>query len=466
MPVEKVLVEIQTMANMAGLAEAKAGMLGLNAVNLAGGLALGALIVAGKSAVDITQEHAHAEANLATAIANRNAQVGKVPPPDPVAVKAVADATQAHADAVRQLKEMQVGANANHKISTLELMHLQDQQAKVRKTTDELTAAQARLTGGTQATLISTAKARDELTTFMQANRDYISNQNDVINGYASLVREGVPAAQIQDLMATALNISAVEGKTFTESVDLLQSAEAGRSKELKKLVGLTLETIPATATLAEKQAIIARNMDIVAQAYKDGTLAIDPLTVATNNLKTDWEQIAEKYGPHLVDEMATMAKSIDTNMPSWLTWLDTVNNIGNQLIALNNLGNKSTLELSKKTVFDFNAAPGSAGSQQYPHGVGTYTGPKGSTVGYQGQNDPLGTGSNRGQANDMHYQNERLAAIEAANKEALNNLRIIAANSKQRPQVNNVTVNSTNQSDAQIAAIIARNLRKIGQVN
>jgi hypothetical protein len=65
----------------------------------------------------------------------------------------------------------------------------------------------------------------------------------------------------------------------------------------------------------------------------------------------------------------------------------------------------------------------GSPGSQQYPHNIATYTGPKGSQVDYLGQNDPLGTGRNTGQANDIHYQNEQLAAIRKANEDAANNL-------------------------------------------
>lgn len=67
MPTDRVLIEIVTAANMAGIEQAKTGMLGMNAATLGLGLALGALVIIGKAAIDNTEKMDKAHRSLSQA---------------------------------------------------------------------------------------------------------------------------------------------------------------------------------------------------------------------------------------------------------------------------------------------------------------------------------------------------------------------------------------------------------------
>jgi len=239
---------------MAGVQQAKAGLLGFGPAALIASIALGGLIMAGKSAIAISQEHFIAENNLANALKTRR---------------------------------------------------------------------------------VNTKLAQDDLYAFIQANRDFISNNNDVINAWANLTREGVKQKDISHLMSIAMNIQATEGGTLTDAVTKLQQAEIGRNRGLATQVGLVLKAIPAHATLAQKEKIVAENIAAITKAYGDQPPKLDPLVVATNHLKTDWENIAEKYGPDLITQIAGVAEAIDKGLPSWLNWATTAGNVVSQLLAL-----------------------------------------------------------------------------------------------------------------------------------
>jgi hypothetical protein len=73
-PTDRVLIEIVTAANMAGVEQAKTGMLGLNASTLALGASIGAALFIGKSAIDNTERmtKAHLELQQATGATKQN----------------------------------------------------------------------------------------------------------------------------------------------------------------------------------------------------------------------------------------------------------------------------------------------------------------------------------------------------------------------------------------------------------
>lgn len=64
MPTDRVLIEIVTAANMAGIEQANKGMLGMNLSTLALGAALGGLILIGKAAIDNTEKQSAAHKDL------------------------------------------------------------------------------------------------------------------------------------------------------------------------------------------------------------------------------------------------------------------------------------------------------------------------------------------------------------------------------------------------------------------
>ena len=208
MPSDRVLIEIITMASMGGIEQAKAGLSGLGVTGLAAGAALVGLGIAAKSAIGIAEDHAKAELNLAQAVAENNAQVGKAS----VATVDVTKQTAAHDAAVRRLAEVEAGMPTKHRATTLELMHLQDAQKKVTDTAKALADALASGQSGSDATTLSLSKQQALLTTFMQTNRDFISNQSDVINSYAQLIRTGLDQTQVQRVMNDALDLAAIKG--------------------------------------------------------------------------------------------------------------------------------------------------------------------------------------------------------------------------------------------------------------
>lgn len=136
---------------------------------------------------------------------------------------------------------------------------------------------------------------------FLEAHPRLYSSQSDVIEGFAAFVREGVPANRLTEDMTTAMDISAAEDISLTDAVGLLQSAEAGRTVGLKKMVGQTLETTKASDTLAQKEAIAQANIDIVSARYKGSADAMSDLAKNTDEMGNHWQDFADGPGQQLV---------------------------------------------------------------------------------------------------------------------------------------------------------------------
>ncbi len=334
---DRVLIEILTAANMSGVKEAQAGFLGFTPAVLGAGLAIAALVMGGKSMIQISEQMAGAEGNLASAINARNTAAFQTPTPDPAVEKEIAKATTAHTAAIDSLTKMELGLKNVHKETALQAYNLAAAHAKVTDTANALAAAQAKLGESTQATFVDTNGLNAEIQTFITKNAGYISSLADVTNGYASFVREGVPAKDLTKVMTVAVEISASENISLADAVSKLQSAEAGRSVGLKKLVGVTLETIPATATLAEKTAITERNMAKATAAFDGATASIPPLTQNSNKLSIIWQELAVKDGPNLTKGITDMENSIIAGLPTWLTWLDTIGRVSDAIAHWSN---------------------------------------------------------------------------------------------------------------------------------
>ena len=223
---DRVLIEIMTFANTAGITKAQRGFVGLIGNVALASVAIGGIYELTTDMIKITEEHSKAEDNLRGAIVSR---------------------------------------------------------------------------GGSQ------KQVQSSLASFMQTNRDFISNQSEVINSYAALFREGVKAKDLSRLMTIALHIQAAEGGTLAEAVGKVQQAEVGRNRGLTTAVGLGLESIKTTDTLAEKHAKVARNLAKVEKAYKD--IKLTPLEVASNHLNTAWEDLAERSGPILVGVLGQLTQ-------------------------------------------------------------------------------------------------------------------------------------------------------------
>lgn len=326
---DRVLIEVATIAHMAGVSEARAGMNALKLASIGAGLAIAGLVMAGKDAVKIAEEHAKAENNLAGAVADS----GRV-------IKPTIDSVLAYKKALAELADVEKGkyVPATH-LSQLQTMRLQDAEARVANTTGQhrvnalrrlaelqveyatkvhgattqvgnLAAAEKKVADAAakmgpviHQTAMNAGQVQTALEMFMSTNRDFISNQNEVINSWAALIREGITFKNLAPLMTTALHIQAAEGGSLADAVSKLQLAEAGRNKGLTTAVGLQLQAVKAGDTYAEKQKKIAANIAAVSKAYKD--VKLTPLTIASDHLKTSWEGIAEVAGPELVGVLA-----------------------------------------------------------------------------------------------------------------------------------------------------------------
>jgi hypothetical protein len=333
LPNERILIEVATVANLAGLKEAQAGFLGFSPAVLGAGLALAALVVVGKSMIEISQAQAHAEGDLKAAIDARNASALQTPTPDPAVVKEVAKATDAHAKAVESLAKMELSLGApGHKETALQAYNLAEAHQKVTDTAAALIATQAKLGESTQADRVDTAGLKAEIDNFIKSNAGHINSLADVTTGYANLVREGVPAKDLTRDMGIAVNIAAAEGISLSDATDKLQSMESGRNVGLKKMVGITLEAIPANATLAEKHAILERNTLKVKDAFAGAADNLPPLTQNSNKLQVIWQQLADKDGPSLTKGISDMEDSIIAGLPTWLGWLDTIGRVSDAL--------------------------------------------------------------------------------------------------------------------------------------
>ncbi len=319
---------------MAGVKEAQAGFLGMSPAILGAGLAIAALVVGGKSMVQISEQMAAAEGDLASAINARNTAAFQTPTPDPAVLKEVTKATTAHEAALVSLTKMELGLSNVHKETALQAYNLAAAHQKVADTAAALAAAQGKLGESTQATFVDTNGLNLEIQNFIKKNAGYISSLADVTTGYASLVREGVPAKDLTRDMTIAVEISAAENISLSDAVSKLQSAEAGRSVGLKKLVGVTLETVPATASLADKEAILERNMVKVNAAFAGATAAVPPLTQNSNKLAIIWQELADKDGPNLTKGITDMENSIIAGLPTWLTWLDTIGRVSDAIMG------------------------------------------------------------------------------------------------------------------------------------
>ncbi len=231
MPTDRVLIEIITAANMAGIDQAKGGLAGLGIVGLATGAALVGLGIATKSAINIAEDHAKAELNLAQAVATTKLNLGQ------------------------------------------------------------------------QQTL---------LTNFMQTNRDYISNQADVINSYAQLLRTGLDQVQVQRVMNDALDLAAIKGISYSDAVSALSNAEFGRMRGLIDLGITTAKYTDANGNLVLAQHSVAQSMAEVDAKLKDGRKSLTDMQQATNDLSGDWQHFSIDVATPAIEILALTAKGLD----------------------------------------------------------------------------------------------------------------------------------------------------------
>jgi hypothetical protein len=245
---------------------------------------------------------------------------------------------------------------------------------------DRWESAQRGLKQATDASGESNDKARQFVDHFISSNKQYVSSQAEVVDSYAALVRQGLPAKKAQDDLSLALDLSTLKHIPLVAATTLLQQAEMGRGKGLVAL-GINMKDYPvlmesqtqatkkeeaaqkavekaqaaytaavkahgpasaqaqgAAVTLhdatgklaeahnyaAERAAASAAIHDILHQRLDKGREATAALTEKQNELGNTWQTFAHKTGPPLVD---LLSKAADVG-------LNLANLIADQLIG------------------------------------------------------------------------------------------------------------------------------------
>lgn len=341
---------------MAGVEQANKGMLGMNASTLGLAAGLFVLVSASKYAMDVAKQQTEAENALNNALRDRNALAGKVVKPDAAAHAKIAAAIKAHKDALNALAAAQQGhyIPATH-LTELQVMRLQDAEARVAAATGQhrvaalrrlaelqvqygasahgastkignlaaaekrvadtaakLAAVQGQFGQSIKLTGINAADVTAELKDFIDKNREYISNQYDLYNATAALVRENLNLNQIRRDQGLILDLSASKHISLADATSLVTKAEAGNFKGMKDLLGIATPTIKASDSLAEKQRKIAAALDLAAAKVKKARENVDPLQKSMNSLAITAQAYAVGPGKQFNDAMAAGVGILD----------------------------------------------------------------------------------------------------------------------------------------------------------
>jgi len=283
---------------------------------------LGVLILGGKSMIDISEKHDRATQGLAQAVAAYNDSIGKTAPLDSQAGQArakAADVAEKANDGLKistnNLTLAQLGysdAVKKHGSHSEEarkaLLHLDDANIRYRQSadaakdaTDALAAATAELNVKRTGSAIVMELLQANIDEFIRTNRRYISDQSDVIDGYAKLTRSGASVDEVQKDMNRALDLAALKHISLSDAVDLLVKAESGRLKGLIDLGISTGKYTDAQGNLVNGTKDVGKAMAELDAKTKGGRDTLTALQKSSNTLSNDWQDLSNKGGPVLL---------------------------------------------------------------------------------------------------------------------------------------------------------------------
>ncbi len=323
MPADASIFEFITVANMAGVEELKAGMLGVSAGALGVGLALAAVVIVGKAAVENykKQEDATNQLKQATDAYNESAgtttttvgesakviqaaqdAASKANDALTVATNATTKATWAYQDAVTK-------HGAASEQARIAAINLTDAEIHKKAAMDASTDAQVALTAATATTTTQVYRQGINLTDltaaydrFKAANAGFISDQFDTETALAAIVRSGENEIDAIRILGDALDLSAIKHENVSDAAKALDLALAGNVKALKEF-GITSADVAAITkdkTLTTEQQHLAL-LTLIESKTRDGRNAIDATTQSQNKLTQAWQDFTKNQGPDFV---------------------------------------------------------------------------------------------------------------------------------------------------------------------
>lgn len=326
MPSDRVLIEIATAANLAGVQAAKAGIQGFSDALTVVGPAAGIFMAVGKSMIDIADKHESAERGLTQAVEAYNSSLkgtrattvgsaADIEKLSDIARKAQDSLTiSTHAAKIAQLgytdavRQHGTRSEAAYKAS----LHLQDANIGLRQAqesatdaTNALAAAQSIVPAKAAGSAIQLKVLQRQVEEFIVTNRRYVSDQAEVIDSFAKLTRSGLSQSEVQKDMNRAVDIAALKNISLTEATDILVKAESGRFKALLDLGIASGKYTDVQGNLINGTKDVAKALAEVDVASKDGRKSISDLKQASNDLGNSWQTIANENGPALEGAVA-----------------------------------------------------------------------------------------------------------------------------------------------------------------
>lgn len=308
---------------MAGVEEAKAGMLGLSAGALGVGVALAGAVIFGKAAAQNYKSQEEATNSLKQATDAYNLTVGTttttvkesadaIAKAQDVATAAGSSLTFAYsAQAAAQMHyTAAVKAHGPHsEQAILAGSQLLDVNIRMKAAIEANADAQQKLTDATatvttevyhQSINLDSLKAK--YAEFKSANAGFISDQYDTETALAAIVRSGENETDAIRILNDALDLAAIKHETVGEAAKSLDLALAGQGKSLKEL-GITTDEYTAimhnkTLTTEERHLALLK---LIESKTKDGRDIIDSTTQSQNKLTIAWQDFTAKTGPDVL---------------------------------------------------------------------------------------------------------------------------------------------------------------------
>src|SRR5439155_6630227 len=147
---------------------------------------------------------------------------------------------------------------------------------------------------------------------FIASNSAYISDQAEVITGYATLTRAGLNVNEVQLDMNRALDLAALKHISLSEAVALVNNAEHGRLRGLIDLGITSKEYVDSSGNVVNANKNMALVMAELDAKTAHGRQTTTQMSQATNRLSNDWQNVANEVGPSLLQMLDAILKAAD----------------------------------------------------------------------------------------------------------------------------------------------------------
>jgi len=188
--------------------------------------------------------------------------------------------------------------------------------------TEKHDAAMLGLSQAYAATGTNLDKYQGQIDDFIKTNRRYITDQSEVISGYATLTRSGLAQNEVPRVMNDAVDLAAIKHISLTDAVSALDNAEHGRMRGLIDLGITTAKYTDANGNLILASHSVAQAMAEVDAKVKDGRNSLTDMQQATNTLNNDWQDLANHGGGKvlltLLDQIVTKADAVYQQFSRW----------------------------------------------------------------------------------------------------------------------------------------------------